>query len=271
MTQRLADAHEEICRERHSRTLLLEQLRHSDRLSTIGRIASSIAHELGTPLNVVSGRASMIASGDLSGPEAQESARIISDQADRMAAIIRQLLGFARAEGVLREHTDVCAIVHRAKNLMEPLAERSEVAIVLDNRGPVEAAVDEGKVLQVLTNLMMNGIEAMPRGGRLSVSVDARMVARPPDHRAAPGEYVRICVRDQGSGIDPDNIELIFEPFFTTRPGCNGTGLGLPVCQGILEEHGGWLEVETHSGQGSCFAVNLPVKQEEAKLERQTG
>jgi two-component system NtrC family sensor kinase len=258
MANRLADAHGQIREERRARTEVLEQLRHSDRLSTIGRIASSIAHELGTPLNVVSGRAMMIAEDERVTGDAKENAGIIAQQAEQMTRNIRQLLDYARGQGVRRERTDLRPLVDKALRLMEPLAESQGVRLVHAGGRAVEASVDSGKTMQVLTNLIMNGIQAMPEGGTLEVRARAEEVDRPGDIHASAGPYVRIDVTDQGVGIAAQDLEQIFEPFFTTKRSGQGTGLGLSVCHGIVREHGGWLAVVSEPGSGSCFSVYLP-------------
>ena len=258
MTDHLQQSQAVARKERQARTALLEQLRHSDRLSTIGRLASSIAHELGTPLNVVSGRAEMIASREVEGQEAEQSARIIADRSRQMADIIRQLLDFSRGSGVRRKTSRIAEIVDQAVTLMEPLADKHDVTISCADLPPIEASVDSGKVLQVLTNLTMNGIQAMPEGGNLIIRVLDERVDEPGDIHAEKGDYVRLEIEDQGMGISADGIERIFEPFFTTKREGEGTGLGLPVCHGIVREHGGWIAVESKPGKGSRFSVYLP-------------
>jgi len=258
MAAHLDSAKAQIREERRARTGLMEQLRHSDRLSTIGRIASSIAHELGTPLNVVSGRAMMIAEAEELADEDRESARIIADQARQMTDNIRRLLDYSRGRGLQREHGDVGAIVDQALRLMEPLADAQGVSLRRAEADPVVADLDSGKVLQVLTNLIMNGIQAMPGGGELVVGVTQGPVEHPDDIHAAAGDYVRIDVQDRGVGIAEQDLAQIFEPFFTTKSSGQGTGLGLSVCHGIVREHGGWLSVKSAPGEGSCFSVYLP-------------
>ena len=254
MAAQLAASEKAIREERQTTALVLEQLRHADRLSTVGKIASAIAHELGTPLNVVAGRASMIAEGD----DVQENARIISEQSARMAQIIRQLLDFARRKGLDKSNTNVGSLLEQARVLVEPVADRQGVSIVVEDASAIEAEIDSGKALQVLTNLMVNGVQAMPQGGDLILGATQKHVKAPPDKRAAPGDYVEIFVVDQGTGIGSEQREEIFKPFFTTKGAGEGTGLGLSVCDGIVREHEGWLDVRSSPGKGSRFSVFLP-------------
>jgi two-component system NtrC family sensor kinase len=148
--------------------------------------------------------------------------------------------------------------------LLTPMAKKASVALVRKGTDePAKAKVDADQLQQVLTNLVVNGIHAMPRGGMLSVDVD-RVRHPPPDHVSGHGEeWIRVAVRDEGTGIPPEALPHIFDPFFTTKGVGEGTGLGLSVAFGIVREHGGWIGVESESGKGSCFRVFLPVEKRE--------
>jgi two-component system NtrC family sensor kinase len=257
MVERLSTARSTIRDERRQHTALLEQLRHADRLSTVGKLASGIAHELGTPLNVISGRASLLEMQLGEQHEAHEHVAIIERQATRIETIIRQLLDFSRREPSL-EQQSISALLDRAITALEPLADDRGVTLRREGELDVEASVDSGKLLQVLTNLLVNGIQAMPDGGQLSVGARELHVGEPPERRARPGRYVEIAVVDQGVGIAPERLERVFNPFFTTKGPGEGTGLGLSVCHGIMREHGGWIDVESRVGEGSTFRVYVP-------------
>lgn len=258
MAAQLAEADRAVHRARRNTTSWQQRLRHADRLSTLGKLASTIAHELGTPLNVVSGRAGMIVANEDASDKVKKNARVIADQARSMADIIQQILDFARRRGLERKNCNVGTIVDEAISLLEPLAEEHDVTLQRDGDADVEAMLDEQKVLQVLTNLMMNGIQAMPDGGTVTLGVTEEHVDQPPDARCEPGSYVRIDVVDEGVGMAPDRLERIFEPFYTTKAEGEGTGLGLDVCQGIMREHGGFMKVESEVGTGSRFSMFLP-------------
>jgi signal transduction histidine kinase len=240
----------------------LEQLRHADRLATVGKLASGIAHELGTPLNVITGRAMMIRPGDSSAEEIAENARIVVEQSERMTKIIRQLLDFARPRRPEKAPADLAAIARSTIHFLTPLAEKRRVELALLEPGaPPTASVDAGQIQQVLANLVMNGIDAMPAGGPLAISI-AAVRARPPEGRGAPeGRYFRIDVRDAGAGIAADVQQHLFEPFYTTKAPGEGTGLGLSVSHGIVREHGGWIAVDTAVGHGTCFSIFLPAEE----------
>jgi signal transduction histidine kinase len=257
----LVAANEKVARETTARIATLEQLRHADRLTTVGKLASGVAHELGTPLNVVVARAEMIAGGETSTDEAHEYAKVIVSSAQKMTRIIRQLLEFARRRGPRKERRDLAALTERVLELLRPLAQRQNVELVLDaSDGPheTEADVDAGQIEQVLTNLVVNAVQAMPRGGPVEVSVRRERAAPPAHHGGAEGEWLAVSVRDRGEGIAPEVLPHVFEPFFTTKDVGTGTGLGLSVAHGIVSDHGGWITVESRPMYGSAFVVYLP-------------
>jgi signal transduction histidine kinase len=262
MTDRLAASQERFRSERRARTEALEKLRHADRLSTVGRLASSVAHELGTPLNIVSGRAAMIASDEALPLEPRENARSIAEQAQRMTAIIREILDFSRRKPLEKKETRVDDVLEHAVALLEPILEDKNV--VIEFRGVRDAVlpIDAGKVLQVVTNLLMNAIHAMPNGGKVTLSAQLEYVSDPKDRHASEGDFVKITVQDEGIGISEELLENIFEAFFTTKKEGAGTGLGLSVCHGIVREHGGWIDVKSKVGRGTAFTVHLPVRED---------
>jgi signal transduction histidine kinase len=247
--------------ESAARIAALEQLRHADRLTTVGKLASGLAHELGTPLNVVSGHAQMILTGETREPsELEHAARVIVDQAGRMARIVRQLLDFARRSGGRREPADVARLVRETVALLGPLAWKRGVRLAApDGSATVPARVDADQLQQVITNLVMNAVQASEKGSVVSIRVSARDVAQTPSPRHRPGRHAVLEVEDQGHGIPAEQLPAIFDPFFTTKPLGEGTGLGLAVVYGIVEEHGGWVEVTSEPDEGSCFAIFVPV------------
>jgi signal transduction histidine kinase len=238
---------------------LEEQIRHADRLSTVGKLAAGVAHELGTPLAVVSGRAKRIVR---SGPPAEtgDDARIIVEQADRMAAIIRQLLDFARRRGAVKAPADVGALARSTIGLLAPFAAKRGVMLRVDDASDATPiAVDAGQLQQALTNLIMNGVQAMSRGGELRVAIERARLTPPAAVGGAEASYLVLRVVDQGVGIQPEHVAHVFEPFFTTKDVGEGTGLGLSVAHGIVAEHGGWIDVASEPGAGATFTVHLPA------------
>jgi two-component system NtrC family sensor kinase len=263
MCKRLEQANEAVRSENEARIAALEQLRHSERLATLGRISSGIAHELGTPLNVISGRAKLIAAGRLEDGEVSSSADIIAQQTDRMTGIIRELLSFARRPSTHKSDESIEEVLRKTLVMLDPTARAKGLRIELAESAELPTIrIDPSQIEQVFMNIIMNGIHASPEGGRILIEVaveDARPRSKP---EAGPRAYAVTRIRDEGEGIPSENLGLVFEPFFTTKPSGEGTGLGLSVVKGIVEEHGGWIEVESEVGSGSCFAVFLPVEGE---------
>lgn len=259
MCGELSLARDKLLTEADARVAAQEQLRHADRLSTVGKLAAGVAHELGTPLNVILGRAKMIASGRLASDAVSENATIIGGQAERVTKIIRQLLDFARCGHSTKAKVDVGELSRSVLSLLAPLAKKRDVVLRFEgSSAPQLIEVDGGQITQVLTNLIVNGVDAMRRGGELVVQLTDEKVVPPAASDALPGAYLRLDVRDQGEGILENDLEHVFEPFFTTKEVGAGTGLGLSVAHGIVHEHGGWIAAESEAGRGSCFSVYLP-------------
>jgi signal transduction histidine kinase len=246
--------------ESAGRLEVVEQLRHEDRLKTVGRLASGVAHELGTPLNVVAGRAELIASGELAPEEVVSSAKTIQQEAGRMTTIIRHLLDFARRRTPERSSVDVRALVDETSRLLEPMARKRNVTIdVALGDAPCTAEVDPGQIKQVISNLIVNAIQSMPEGGQVHVDVARRQSTRSSAREEPPESFICIRVRDEGEGISAEDLPYVFEPFFTTKSIGEGTGLGLSISYGIVKEHGGFVDVESQLGRGSSFVVFLPL------------
>jgi two-component system, NtrC family, sensor kinase len=251
---------ERLSAEQQARAAAMDQLRHAERLTTVGKLASGMAHELGTPLNVVAGRARLIAGGEVVGAEAVQSAQVVLDQADRMTRLIRQLLDFARPRPPAKEKTDLRALAARVTSLLGPIAQKAGVTVaVTGGDDDAIASVDEGQIQQVVTNLVLNAIQATPSGGTVDLAVRRADETAPADVGTPAQTYVRIDVKDTGAGMDAATKARVFEPFFTTKPVGDGTGLGLSVSWGIVREHGGWISVDSEPQHGSEFSVHLPI------------
>jgi two-component system NtrC family sensor kinase len=238
----------------------LDQLRHSDRIATLGRLASSVAHELGNPLSVIELRAQLITTGDADTlQKVRMNAGVILEQAHRMTGIIDQILSFARMQPARITRLNLGNVLRQAIALSEHTSKKHKTQIVLDlPKAPIEIDGDANKLLQVIINLVVNGVQAMPNGGTLEVSARDELRAALDDPQGAPCDFVCIDVVDHGTGIAPDLVSKVFEPFFSTKSAEGGTGLGLSVAQGIAREHDGWISVESELGRGSSFKVHLP-------------
>jgi signal transduction histidine kinase len=266
MCDQLAAANQRLRIEVEARIAALEQLRHADRLITVGKLASGVAHELGTPLNVVAGRAQMIASGEVKGSEVSDNARIIAEQAKRMAQIIRQLLDFARKRAPERAQTDLQAAARKAVELLTQMADKRGVRLSLaPYAGSCTLQADEGQIQQVLMNVVANAIQATGEGGSVEIELSRKRATPPLDQGGPEQSYLCLAVRDTGCGMDGPTMERVFEPFFTTKDVGEGTGLGLSVAYGIMREHGGFIDVESRVGHGSQFSIHLPSEPKEAR------
>jgi two-component system NtrC family sensor kinase len=251
---------ERAAREEAQREAATRQLRHAERLATVGRLASGVAHELGTPLNVLLARASLIARADV--PDAvRKNAEVIREQVQRMSRTIRQLLDLSRRSEPRRARLDLRELAAKTIGVLAPLAEQRRVPLVLgEGPGSAWAHVDPEQLGQVLTNLLVNAIQAT--GDRQQpVRVDLERVEAVPPQELTARPCWRLAVRDRGCGIPDELRQRIFEPFFTTKEVGEGTGLGLTVAHGIVAEHDGWITVESEVGAGSEFAVLLPAEE----------
>jgi len=259
MAASLDAASREIAQQSAARIAAQEQLRHADRLTTVGKLASGLAHELGTPLGVISGRAKMIVTGEAAdSQEVGECARVIVAQTERMTAIVRQLLGFARRRSGEKRPVDLSALGTETVALLQPLAAKRGVELVAASPdGLVVVHADAPQIQQAVMNLVMNAIHASASGSRVQVTVRARAEG-PKLTPGREGPFAAIEVEDAGAGIPAELLEQVFDPFFTTKAPGEGTGLGLSVAHGIAEDHGGWIDARSELGRGSRFRIGLP-------------
>jgi two-component system, NtrC family, sensor kinase len=257
MWECIDEANRRLKKETEARVAALEQLRHSERLATVGQLAAGVAHQIGTPLNVIAARAKMITATPEAPPPVTDHARIIGEQTERITSTIRQLLDFSRRRGVKLGPANLRHLVTRTLDLLTPLANSRGVTLVCEADTPVVVQVDQNQILQALANIVVNGIQAMPNGGRVVVEIGERRVQPPATHGGSEGEYPCLIISDEGRGIPAEDLPHIFEPFFTTKDVGEGTGLGLSVAYGIVSEHGGWIEVASEVGRGTRFTIYL--------------
>jgi signal transduction histidine kinase len=276
MTGSLREVREEGQRGAEARLALEARLRQSEKLATIGQMAAEIAHEVGTPLNVIGGRARAIGkiirrqsnpeeSGELvRDPSAEivKNAGIIGGEVARITKIIRQVLDFSRQRGPTITRVRVPAIVAEAVEFVAEATRRQGIAVDVGLAAPdlPDIPGDPDQLQQVCLNLLMNAIHAMPTGGTLRIAVERVVRRKGGLDLVAPAEYVVLEISDSGSGIPEADRDKIFEPFFTTRDEGQGTGLGLAVSNGIVKDHDGWIEVDSPgAGAGAVFRVFLPT------------
>jgi len=258
MADNLGAQHEAAVHAGEQRVELERELRHRDRLVLIGRISASVAHEMGTPLNVIDGRAAQLLQRPDSPIEMrQRNLTIIREQTRRIAQVVRQLLDLARTNGIRRQPVDLAQVFNDVGELIEGEAERQGVSVEIVAGPPVCIEGDKDMLRQVFLNLCINAIQAMPRGGHLRLEYHHDGPSK--DNR----EFIVASVSDSGDGIAPEHLPQIFDPFFTTKDVGQGTGLGLAVSRRIIEDHGGWIAAANQPlDKGAVFTVFLPQWQE---------
>jgi signal transduction histidine kinase len=233
--------------------VLRQQLLQAQRLSSVGELASSVAHEFNNILTTILNYAKMGLRGQDAAAQTQAFERIIRG-GQRAATIVNSMLGFARNNSTQRENTDLVKLVEDVLILTEKDLSKNRVQIEKRFHGRPTALVVAGQIEQILVNLIINARQAMPNGGRIRIEV----------RELTDGETSEIKISDTGVGIAPENLRQIFEPFFTTKQpdeyGRGGTGLGLSVCRQIIEQHQGRIRVESVIGKGSTFTLKLPKR-----------
>ena len=223
------------------------QLRRAERLAELGTLASGMAHEIGTPMNVILGRAEYLLQRAADEGMKKGLATIIT-QVERITKVMNQLLAFARRRTPERRAVDLAKIVDDSLEMFQERIAQSHITVdktIESALPPVHA--DQDQLIQVLINLVMNSFHAMPEGGRLGLSL------------AREGSHVRLEVADTGHGMPEEIRAKVFDPFFTTKEFGKGTGLGLTVVKGIIEEHGGTITLESAVEKGTTFTIRLPL------------
>lgn len=227
------------------------QVRHADRLAKIGRLAAGIAHEIGNPLNNILGFAQLaLKSPDLSREVSADLDRIVKS-ALQAREIVKKLMFFSRRVPMRPQWMDLNAAVAEQLDLLVHLYEKQGIRVFREfSEAPCHISATPAHVGQVVMNLVLNAVQAMPRGGMMTVATT----------REKNG--VSLIVKDTGSGMCADTLKRIFDPFFTTKDVDCGTGLGLSVVKGIMKAHGGDISVESVAGQGACFTATFPDPEE---------
>jgi two-component system, sporulation sensor kinase E len=224
-----------------------KQLWQAERLAELGTLASGMAHEIGTPMNVILGRAEYLLQRTADEGMKKGLGTIIT-QIERITKVMNQLLAFARRRTPERQAIDLAEIVEDSLEMFQERIAHSRITVekAIEAQMPSVHA-DRDQLVQVLINLVMNSLHAMPDGGRLRLSL------------ACEGSHVCLGVSDTGHGMPEEIRSKVFEPFFTTKDFGKGTGLGLTVVKGIIEEHGGTIAVESVVGKGTTFWIRLPL------------
>ena len=253
----LKKAREKIIREANSRLELEERLRRSEKLATIGQLASGLAHEIGTPLNIISGRVELTKRKLEDREGSQKNLEIILFQTEKISKIIRQLLGFVRKKAPEKRRLSLPPLLETTLDFLDHQIQRQKIRVVKQIEGDLPFVLgDPDQLQQVFSNLIVNAIQSMSDGGELHLSVHCERSSKK-GLEEERREYLVVSVADTGVGMEKEVLENIFDPFFTTKD--SGTGLGLMVSLGIVQDHEGWIEAESERGKGSLFKVYLPA------------
>ncbi|MCP3103478.1 ATP-binding protein [Myxococcus sp. K15C18031901] len=266
MVKELGEARGRLTEEVEARIALEAGLQRVDKLVTLGQLSAGLAHEIGSPLLILGGRAQALAARTELPEDVRRNANILVEQSERIARTVRQLLDLSRRKPTRRDVLDVAAPVRAVVDLLEHEARKRDVRLVSELAPSLPRVFADGDgVQQVALNLLTNALRATSRGGTV------RLALAPANFRIAPSlpERAGIClsVEDTGVGIDAERVEHIFEPFFSTWSEQGGTGLGLAVVKSIVNEHGGTMAVSSRPGEGSLFQVFLPVAGEAESKE----
>ena len=238
-----------------------------DRLATVGQLAAGIAHDFNNVLGVISVYADVMQGAPNLSPKQQQQLATVVDQAHHAASLVRQVLDFSRRSVMERSRIDLYPLVNEQIKLLErTLPENITLRLQADEKH-FQVNADPTRLRQVLMNLAINSRDAMPEGGVVTFSLQRVLVPTEGDGQRSPlpdmdpGPWVRLSVKDTGTGIAPAHLSHIFEPFFTTKPPGQGTGLGLAQVYGIVKQHGGAISVNSTTGQGTTFDMYLPLNE----------
>jgi two-component system, NtrC family, sensor kinase len=262
MSEELNRSYSKFLQEQQQKLNLERDLRHSERLASVGQLAAGLAHEIGTPLSIVRGRAEYLLRRPRSSEELAGNLEVIRSQSDRITAIVRQLLEFSRRREPMFRSVDLSELLNHVRYLLEHqlLEKKVEVEIHV-SPSPLFIQADPDLLQQVFINLFANSLHALGRGG--VIKIQASSIPFADDHGS-----VHMIFEDNGIGIAPEAIDHVFDPFFTTKDVGEGAGLGLAVTYGIIKEHGGEITVESELATFTRFIIHLPLgRQKETPLQ----
>jgi two-component system NtrC family sensor kinase len=265
LTRRIEAATSELAKRNEELRILNEalfesqrQLGQSEKLAAVGQVAATMAHQIGTPLNSISGYIQLILQEGNLHPADRDRLQIIESQLDRLADSVKNLLSFTRQPKAQMRSVDMNSIIMELIHLGEPWLHARGVELSSSLAPNLPPVLGDPTYLQTLfLNLIANAIDAMPQGGRLTIKTQEDSSLASSDN----GRWLKISIIDTGIGITEESKKRIFDPFFTTKKVGEGSGLGLAICEKIIREHSGRLEVESVVGKGSSFFVFIPVPQ----------
>jgi PAS domain S-box-containing protein len=250
-----------LLRDITERVNLEKHLQQSDRMNAVGQLAAGVAHDFNNILTIITGHTGLLIANPNLPPQFHPELGRVEGAALRAANLTRQLLAFSRKQAMFSHPMHLAKVVEGNTTMLARLlgASVNFTVRIADQVPPVEA--DPAMIEQVLTNLVLNARDALSGAGSIIVTLDATVISKETasqNPNARTGLAVCLSVSDTGSGISAEQLPRIFEPFFTTKPTGRGTGLGLSVVHGIIQQHKGWITVESKPGQGSTFSVFLP-------------
>jgi two-component system NtrC family sensor kinase len=246
----------------------VQQLTQAAKLSSIGELATSVAHEINNPLTGILGFASLLLKDMDDADPKKRDVRVIESEALRTRTIVRSLLDFARQREPKREPTNINEVLKSTLVLVRHQAQVSNIELIEQYKDPLPMiSVDIDQMKQVFINLIKNAFDSMPNGGKLYIKTNVLYVRKGIGENIGEDElneekmsqFLEMTCSDNGTGMTPEVMAHIFEPFYTTKGEKQGTGLGLPVSYGIIERHGGQIEVQSTPGRGTTFKIKLPV------------
>lgn len=237
------------------------QFLQSQKMEAVGQLAGGLAHDFNNLLTVIQGNLSLLRLGDLTTDEFQAAVADTLAASQKAAALTHQLLTFSRREPIELRSINLNAVVAEVTRMFQRVVGEHITIRTTFTPGALPVSADAGLIEQLLMNLVVNARDAMPKGGQLEIQtgdilLNATTVEGHPQRRL--GRFAQLSVSDTGTGIPPEHLARIFEPFYTTKEAGKGTGLGLASVFGIVQQHRGWVEVESALGSGSVFRVFLP-------------
>jgi signal transduction histidine kinase/CheY-like chemotaxis protein len=262
---------QEVSERKQAQKALVESqeiVMRQERLAAVGQLAAGIAHEFNNILTVIQGHAALLLDNPSLDEESVKSLTQIISGVERTAKLIRQMLAFSRKQVMQREVLDLNVIATNSTDMLGPLLGESITVHSQLAHDPLTVLADATMIEQIVVNLAVNARDAMPTGGKLTVSTRAVEVSEKDAQAKAerhPGRFAQISVADTGCGMEAAVIDHLFEPFFTTKEVGKGVGLGLATVYGMVKQHQGWIEVESQPGKGACFHINLPIAEKPAE------
>jgi two-component system, NtrC family, sensor kinase len=240
-SEAIADSHREMA-------ILSEELARAGRLAALGQAAANMAHQIGTPLNLISGYVQLLVQSSPPGSASLDRLKAIQEQVAKVAAIVRSALDSSRPPTVPHEVIDLGDLVRRVCRMAQPIVEEARVKVdVTTPAAPANVLADPVQLELALLNLISNSVDAMTPGGRLTLRL------------AEINGRLQLAVEDTGSGISPELMAHIFDPWVTTKTPDKGSGLGLSIAKQVVARHGGTISVESRPGRGALFTIELPA------------